>query len=308
MSVLYEKVVAGNHGEGNEISQIERAYGRIISENYTLHNKIATREEALQNYYLLSLMKGSLAWLQNDDDILVNLEQEESLVLVAFLLPSFVDGNPEELLFFVMDNIFSEMMEGERFYRMEDGRYLFYLFCTQRTEAWKEQCLMRASYLCDMIEEKWEITVLAAVSGWESEIKAIRLQYQEVRDTLEYKENFGVKGVTDAREWMSNKGIVNEIVEYVELHYMDPNLNVNAVAEGIKRNSKYISKVFKEETGRSILDYIHNLRIRKAKLLMKAGGYSLEEISEKVGYASVMTFRRSFVKIVGMTPGEYKKD
>ena len=41
---------------------------------------------------------------------------------------------------------------------------------------------------------------------------------------------------------------------------------------------------------------------------MRSGKYSLKEVSEKVGYANFMTFRRAFEKNVGMTPGKYKEE
>ena len=50
---------------------------------------------------------------------------------------------------------------------------------------------------------------------------------------------------------------------------------------------------------------INELRISKAKLLLRTEKYSLEEISAMVGYASYKTFRRIFVKLTGVTPGKY---
>ena len=73
----------------------------------------------------------------------------------------------------------------------------------------------------------------------------------------------------------------------------------------MNRNTKYISKIFKEETGDGILDYINILRIRKAQEILLTRSISVEEVSAMVGYASTRTFRRSFTKIVGMTPSGY---
>ena len=54
-----------------------------------------------------------------------------------------------------------------------------------------------------------------------------------------------------------------------------------------------------------ILDYLNRIRITKAKELIATRRYSAEETGTLVGYASNQTFRRAFVKIVGMTPGKY---
>lgn len=74
----------------------------------------------------------------------------------------------------------------------------------------------------------------------------------------------------------------------------------------MERNPKYISRVFKEETQEGILDYMNRLRVKKAKVLIKSGRFSLEQISEMAGYASPKTFRRAFQKETGMTPAGYR--
>lgn len=82
-------------------------------------------------------------------------------------------------------------------------------------------------------------------------------------------------------------------------------MNISSIADAIGKKPRYISRVFKEETQEGILDYINNLRISKAKLLLRTEKYTLEEISDMVGYASYKTFRRIFVKLTGVTPGRY---
>ena len=103
----------------------------------------------------------------------------------------------------------------------------------------------------------------------------------------------------------NDKSIVAAVREYVETHYTDSSMNISTIADAIGKKSRHISRVFKEETQEGILDYINELRISKAKLLLRTEKYTLEEISDKVGYASYKTFRRIFVKITGVTPGKY---
>ena len=99
--------------------------------------------------------------------------------------------------------------------------------------------------------------------------------------------------------------LVSTVREYIETHYTDSSMNISTIADALGKKSRHISRVFKEETQEGILDYINNLRISKAKLLLRTEKYSLEEISDMVGYASYKTFRRIFVKLTGVTPGKY---
>ena len=100
-------------------------------------------------------------------------------------------------------------------------------------------------------------------------------------------------------------GIVTDILEYVESHYNDSNLNISVIADFINKNPKYISRVFKETMGEGILDHVNRIRITKAKEIIATRRYSAEEVGTMVGYASNQTFRRAFTKIVGTTPGKY---
>lgn len=307
LSELYAKMTNGI-GVGNEFQQIEKIYDMLIHDNDILHKQIDAREEAAQRCYLMSVMKGWTVWKQNDE-VLLNLLPEEKLVLVGLRIPLLegTDHAQDELLFFVVDNIFSELMEQEKFYRLEEGRYLFYLFRIQDDSKWKGQCLEKLRFLHAFLEEKWGgRTFIAAVGRVEGDVEQLAAQYLAVTEVLESANAIGIDGVIDTENGMQSGGIVKKIIEYTELHYAESNMNVNSIADGIGLSAKYISKVFKEETGKSILDYIHGLRIKKAQSLIQLGRYSLEEIYEQVGYANDVTFRRAFVKFTGVVPSEYK--
>ena len=136
----------------------------------------------------------------------------------------------------------------------------------------------------------------------------LRFAYQRVTEGLERAELLGGYGVVDmgGGEESGGRAIVQRVIQYVEEHYADSNLNISTIAEGMERNPKYISRVFKEETQEGILDYMNRLRIKKAKVLIKSGRFTLEQISGMVGYASLKTFRRAFQKETGLMPAGYR--
>ena len=69
----------------------------------------------------------------------------------------------------------------------------------------------------------------------------------------------------------------------------------------------YLSKTFKKATGKGLLDYIHTLRIEKAKELIKSTDKSLKVIAEEVGYSNNLTLIRAFKRYEGITPSAYKE-
>lgn len=67
----------------------------------------------------------------------------------------------------------------------------------------------------------------------------------------------------------------------------------------------YLSKLFKNEKGESVSEYINKVRIDKAKELLSNPNYRIEDISEMVGFGSVRTFNRTFRALTGISPSKY---
>jgi AraC-like DNA-binding protein len=103
-----------------------------------------------------------------------------------------------------------------------------------------------------------------------------------------------------------NEGIFLKVDKFIKEHYTDVNLSLTMIADNIGLSVKYISKLFKMETGQGLLSYIGAVRIQRAKELLDQGRYTLNEVSEMVGYTSIKTFRRVFQKIEGVNPGKYR--
>lgn len=103
-----------------------------------------------------------------------------------------------------------------------------------------------------------------------------------------------------------SRRLSENIKGYVKAHYADCNMNISAIAEEIGITPRYMSKIFKEQTGIGLLGYINDVRIEHAKVLLKTTGKTVDEISEETGFANSRTFRRNFLKAVGVTAMNYK--
>jgi YesN/AraC family two-component response regulator len=70
----------------------------------------------------------------------------------------------------------------------------------------------------------------------------------------------------------------------------------------------YISKIFKEETGESPINYLIKIRLEKAKDILRSDdGGSIKSIANQVGYDDVYHFSKLFKKYYGISPLYYKK-
>lgn len=102
--------------------------------------------------------------------------------------------------------------------------------------------------------------------------------------------------------------IRDRVTQFITEHYADPELGITMIADAFAMNPKYISKAYKDQTGEGILDFINNLRIEKAKQLMKENESNLDKLAARVGFTSIRTFMRTFKKIEGVTPGKLKEE
>lgn len=84
-------------------------------------------------------------------------------------------------------------------------------------------------------------------------------------------------------------------------------LCVNAIAKSLFLDSAYFSRLFRKEVGISPKKYILNLRLNKAKELLKKSEYSIKEIALTTGFKDPLYFSKIFKDKTGVPPGEYKK-
>ncbi|HEY5739050.1 MAG TPA: helix-turn-helix domain-containing protein [Gammaproteobacteria bacterium] len=68
-----------------------------------------------------------------------------------------------------------------------------------------------------------------------------------------------------------------------------------------------LKRRFKMATGSTLIEYLQNLRIEQAKLLLEQGELPIEAVSEAVGYMDVSFFRRLFKRLTGLPPGQYRR-
>ena len=101
--------------------------------------------------------------------------------------------------------------------------------------------------------------------------------------------------------------IGSSLVEYVEEHYMSSGLSQQDIADHFGVSRPTVSKLFKETVNMNFIDYLHMMRVEAAKHLIDEGNYDMMEVARQCGYENEVTFRRAFVKHVGVTPQKYIK-
>lgn len=98
---------------------------------------------------------------------------------------------------------------------------------------------------------------------------------------------------------------IRAAIDYIDENYAEK-LTLEDVASQIYLNKTYVSQLFKKELDVSFGDYLENVRIGKAKELLRTTAKSISQISEEVGYTSQSYFTKVFKKSAGMGPLRYR--
>ena len=99
---------------------------------------------------------------------------------------------------------------------------------------------------------------------------------------------------------------VQKSIVFIDKHYSE-NISLSDLSDKLDINNAYLSRIFKKETGNSITDYINNVRIEEAKSLIQNTNKKMYEIAEQTGFSSTQRFFLIFKKVVGSSPGDFRK-
>ena len=101
--------------------------------------------------------------------------------------------------------------------------------------------------------------------------------------------------------------IIKLAVEYIHENYTKELISIEALSKMCDITPEYFRKIFKSFYGISPIRYINNLKITRAKELLKSKMYSTTEVAVQAGYTEMSHFSREFKKATGVSPSEYKK-
>lgn len=99
---------------------------------------------------------------------------------------------------------------------------------------------------------------------------------------------------------------VSEIARYINSHYSQ-NLSLHYLADRFYISPYYLSRIFKEVTGFTFVEYLNSVRVKEAKKLLEISNLKVNVIAEKVGFGSITHFGRVFREITGHAPLHYRK-
>lgn len=113
--------------------------------------------------------------------------------------------------------------------------------------------------------------------------------------------------IRDENAGNQNHSVLKQAVKFIDAHYMDEELSLNKVAQVALVSANHFSALFSQNMGQTFIEYLTNLRMSRAKELLRCTPKRSSEIAGEVGYKDAHYFSYLFKKTQGMTPSEYRK-
>jgi AraC-like DNA-binding protein len=104
----------------------------------------------------------------------------------------------------------------------------------------------------------------------------------------------------------TNNALVNVALEYIYNH-INEKLTINTLADKVSISPSYLSRIFKDILGVTIMDYINNYRLEKSKEYIKSTELNLTQIAEILGFNSIHYFSKQFKTKYQVSPLVYSK-
>lgn len=108
-----------------------------------------------------------------------------------------------------------------------------------------------------------------------------------------------------AEEGPKEDPFIKQIFEIVESNLQNPEFSVKRLAEMLNMSQPTLYRKVKMLTNYTIIELIRGVRLKNAAKLLRTKKYSIQEVSEMVGYNDAPTFRKHFVEFYGTTPSTY---
>ncbi|HHW66620.1 MAG TPA: response regulator [Epulopiscium sp.] len=138
-----------------------------------------------------------------------------------------------------------------------------------------------------------------------NEMKEVLMDFQKVKSYITRLLTIAIEQRDVIRTKRYHR-MIEQAKEYINEHYADENISLNEVAAYVNISPSHFSTVFSRETGKSFIRYLTDLRMNKAKELLKCSDLRCSEISMAVGYKDPHYFSYLFKKEQNCTPKQYR--
>ncbi|AET68573.1 response regulator containing CheY-like receiver domain and AraC-type DNA-binding domain [Desulfosporosinus orientis DSM 765] len=110
----------------------------------------------------------------------------------------------------------------------------------------------------------------------------------------------------DFNKYQKNFKEIQKAAEFIKINFRKK-ITIENIAQAVYLSPCYISRLFKQNLGCTISEYITQVRIENAKMMLKSSQYNVTQVAKESGFEDPTYFARVFKKIEGITPSRYRQ-
>jgi two-component system response regulator YesN len=115
------------------------------------------------------------------------------------------------------------------------------------------------------------------------------------------------KLLIDSRQQSQSQTKALAAKEFISSHYMESDVSLKRVCRALSVSKSYLSAAFKEQTGMTLVEYLTEVRVDQAKVLLSSTDQKIYEVAAAVGFRDAHYFSMTFRKQTGQTPTEFRE-
>ncbi|MCM3634797.1 response regulator [Paenibacillus camelliae] len=250
--------------------------------------------DLLRDRFCLDWMRGELSLDEIREQLMfLHLPQHEISAVCVLRWPELSSGETlysqrdRQLLLFAIENIALECLgEKECIHFRDYDEYLVFLLQKQPPDHMLQ-------HLIQSVQDYLNIQVLICCEPNKQGMEELHSVYQQAKSNIN-------------RDWKLSP-LIKQAKEWVQAHYMDQQLSLEKAAKSLNVSPVYLSRLFKQETGRSFIHYLTYVRMKRAIDLLHGSDLPIHEIAQQIGYDTQHYFSTAFKKTIGLSPNQYRK-
>lgn len=159
----------------------------------------------------------------------------------------------------------------------------------------------RNVYILEQTDKVWQLREYSKL------VKKVKenLYYDNISKKYFLNQSNKLSEILENNNNNSNITVINLAKKYI-INNFNKNITLKDVADEVFLSQNYLSELFKKEIGEGFYDFLSNYRIKKAKEILLTTNLKVYEIAKNVGYNDAITFGRTFKKITGTTPNNFR--
>lgn len=142
------------------------------------------------------------------------------------------------------------------------------------------------------------------------DVEEIKMRIHSTQQMFQYMKELFTEAMKfrDSLSHDKYSSLLEEAQKYVQQNYFSNEISLNMVASHVGISPSYFSTIFRQETGSTFTEYLTEIRMEKAKELLRCTSKKTSEIAYDIGYKDAHYFSYIFKKTQGLTPKEYRGD